>query len=83
MKIFYFTVIALSIVLSVSAQEQIYPVFEECLELDNKNQKDCFESTLLNKLRKELNQNTTDFKSKPTEVSLIFEVDKEGNFNLI
>ncbi len=85
MKIFYFTLFLLASVFSILAQDQTYPTFEECLNVQNsKNQKSCFESTLLIRLKEELKQQSADdliYTSE--EVNLIFEVDENGVFNLI
>jgi len=83
MKVLYLTVFLLAIVFSISAQDQTYPIFDECLNVQNsENQKNCFESTLLIKLKERL-QLSADFNKTSEEVNLIFEVDENGVFNLI
>jgi len=83
MKIVYFTVLTLLFVFSISAQELEYPIFDECINLDNnQNQKQCFESTFLMKLKEALKQKPEDFNDS-TPVNLIFETNEEGKFNLI
>jgi len=66
------------------AQESSYPVFEGCDEtVSIANQKQCFDKNVKAKLYETLNTVETSNDTEPSPVALIFDVDKQGKFNLI
>jgi hypothetical protein len=81
MKILSFVIFLCA--LNLYGQQTTYPVFDVC---ENETlysvQKECFEKTFLNELDKILKE-TESSDVQPTEIGLIFEVNKEGRFNLI
>ncbi|RRO20271.1 gliding motility protein RemB [Flavobacteriaceae bacterium 14752] len=70
--------------ISLIAQESTYPLFESCSENANElEQKQCFESTFKTYLFNLLENSKDQTEGQPSQVGLIFDVDKEGQFNLI
>lgn len=83
MKIFVYLIIICGVFNLTNAQQSTYPLFENCSrDVDINAQKDCFENNFRTKL-KALLDNTKEKDSIPEKVSLIFDVDKNGKFNLI
>ena len=67
-----------------NAQDTTYPLFEDCPDHVSVDlQKACFETQFKKILYEELQSETKSTISQIEQVALIFDVDKEGNFNLI
>ena len=70
--------------LTAKAQQTTYPLFKNCSEnQDIQIQKECFENNFKAKLEELLQKDVIKINSDREEVDLIFDVDKEGRFNLI
>ncbi|NBC58911.1 MAG: gliding motility protein RemB [Bacteroidetes bacterium] len=70
--------------ITLCAQENTYPLFESCKENVKKiEQKQCFETTFKNHLFDILEESKQWHNTETSDVGLIFDVDKQGQFNLI
>ncbi|MGX1023225.1 gliding motility protein RemB [Psychroflexus sp. MBR-150] len=84
MKLLLNLLIIIAITFTAKAQDTSYPIFEECSEVDQiQLQKECFETNFNNHLKQLLKNTSNDSLPKSQKVSLIFDVDKNGKFNLI
>lgn len=82
MKRFLYLFFILFVNISLKAQDTTYPKFESCAQAELSIQKQCFENNFKRKLKELLDIKKSDTLN-PVEVSLIFDVDKQGSFNLI
>lgn len=84
MRAFLFLGFILAFTLNLGAQETIYPRFDDCpLQAEIGLQKQCFEKYLKSKLKELVIVKTEEIKINPEKISLIFDVNKKGDFNLI
>ena len=66
------------------AQEINYPLFDNCTDIEESSlNKQCFENTLIKTLKDLANAHSNFNLVDKSNISIIFEVDHKGKFNLI
>lgn len=84
MRLYLYLIVSFMYCVVLKAQETTYPRFDNCpIQTEINLQKKCFENNFKTQLENLLIGYSKDTKIDPVEISLIFDVDKEGDFNLI
>ncbi len=84
MKLFYLSLCFYCFGLLSWAQDTTYPQFDSCKDsVSKEEQKTCFETSFFKEVKRLLEEHPQYAELESTSISLIFDVDKEGRFNLI